>query len=222
MSIRILVVDDQPIVRSGLVTMLGTQPDLEVVAEAGDGATAVRQAARLRPDVVVMDIRMPGLDGIEATRQVRALSPNPPRVVLLTTFDLDEYVFDGLRAGASGFLVKHATPEEILIGIRAAAEGDALVSPAPMRRLIEHFVHTQPPTPADLTRLTNREREVLLLMARGLSNTDIARSLVISESTVKTHTTRVLDKLQLRDRAQAVVYGYETGLVRPGEGRPPK
>ena len=222
MSIRILVVDDQPIVRSGLVTMLGTQPDLEVVAEAADGAAAVRHAARLRPDVVVMDIRMPGLDGIEATRRVRALSPNPPSVILLTTFDLDEYVLDGLRAGASGFLVKHATPEEILIGIRAAAEGNALVSPAPMRRLVEHFVHTQPPVPADLTRLTNREREVLLLMARGLSNTEIARSLVISESTVKTHTTRILDKLQLRDRAHAVVYGYETGLVRPGEGRPPK
>jgi DNA-binding NarL/FixJ family response regulator len=220
MSARILVVDDQPVVRSGLITMLGTQSDLEVVGEAADGATAVRLATRLRPDVVVMDIRMPGVDGIEATRQVRAITPNAPRVVLLTTFDLDEYVLDGLLAGASGFLVKHATPEEILIGVRAAANGDALVSPAPMRRLVEHFVRALPRKPADLTHLTEREREVLLLMARGLSNTEIARALIISESTAKTHATRILDKLQLRDRAHAVVYGYETGLVRPGEGSP--
>lgn len=218
MSIRIVVVDDQPVVRSGVVTMLGTESDLEVVGQAADGEAAVRLARQLRPDVVVMDIRMPGvLDGIEATRRVRALMPDPPRVVLLTTFDLDEYLFDGLLAGASGFLVKHATPEEILIGVRAAAQGDALVSPAPMRRLVEHFVHGMPRKSPDLRRLTEREREVLLLMARGLSNTEIARTLVISESTVKTHATRILDKLQLRDRAHAVVYGYETGLVRPGD-----
>jgi DNA-binding NarL/FixJ family response regulator len=217
---RILVVDDQAVVRAGVAMMLGTQPDLVVAGEAADGAVAVALAARLRPDVVVMDIRMPRLNGIEATRQIVRLGPAPPRVVLLTTFDLDEYVFDGLLAGASGFLLKHAPPEEILLAVRAAAAGDALVSPVPMRRLIGHFVRGRPQVTADLGRLTDREREVLLLMVRGLSNAAIARRLSIGETTAKTHATRILAKLALRDRAHAVVYGYETGLVRPGDADP--
>jgi len=216
-TIRVLVVDDQPVVRAGVAMMIGTQPDLEVIGEAANGLQAVAQAAQLRPDVVVMDIRMPQLNGIEATRRVVALTPKPPHVVLLTTFDLDEYVFDGLLAGASGFLLKHAPPEEILLAIRAAAAGDALVSPAPMRRLVEHFVRGRPRAAADLDRLTDREREVLVLVVRGLSNAAIASQLVIGETTVKTHVTRILTKLALRDRAHAVIYGYETGLVRPGE-----
>jgi DNA-binding NarL/FixJ family response regulator len=216
MTIRILLADDQPLVRAGVAQLIGTQPDLAVVGEAADGAEAVARAAELRPDVVVMDVRMPRLDGIEATRQVLALTPDPPRVVLLTTFDLDEYVFDGLLAGASGFLLKHAPPEEIVLAIRAAAAGDALVSPAPMRRLLAHFVAGRPRQAPDLERLTEREREVLGLLVRGLSNAAIARALFIGETTVKTHVTRILTKLGLRDRAHAVVYGYETGLVRPG------
>ncbi len=218
MSTRILLADEQPVVRAGLAQLIGTQPHLEVVGEAADGAEAVVKAARLRPDVVVMDVRMPRLDGIEATRQVVALTADPPRVVLLTTFDLDEYVFDGLLAGASGFLLKHAAPEEIVLALRAAAVGDALVSPAPMRRLVAHFVSGRPRRAPGLNRLTEREREVLGLMVRGMSNAAIARTLVIGETTAKTHVTRVLNKLGLRDRAHAVVYGYETGLVRPGEG----
>jgi DNA-binding NarL/FixJ family response regulator len=214
---RVLVVDDQAVVRAGVAMMLGTQPDLVVAGEAADGAAAVALAARLRPDVVVMDIRMPQLNGIEATRQIAGLGPAAPRVVLLTTFDLDEYVFDGLLAGASGFVLKHAPPEEILLAVRAAAAGDALVSPAPMRRLVGHFVRGRPQATADLGRLTDREREVLLLVVRGLSNAAIARRLRIGETTAKTHVTRILAKLALRDRAHAVVYGYETGLVRPGD-----
>jgi DNA-binding NarL/FixJ family response regulator len=219
-TIRVLLVDDQPVVRAGVATMIGTQPDLEVIGEAGDGLEAVAKAAQLRPDVVMMDIRMPQLNGIEATRRVVALAPKTPRVVLLTTFDLDEYVFDGLLAGASGFLLKHALPEEILLAIRAAAAGNALVSPAPMRRLVEHFISGRPRMAANLDRLTDREREVLVLVARGLSNAAIARKLVIGETTVKTHVTRILTKLALRDRAHAVIYGYETGLVRPGDSLP--
>ena len=217
MSIRVLLADDQPVVRAGIIQLLGTQRDLEVVAEAEDGCQAVSRAAEFRPDVVIMDVRMPRLDGIAATRQVVAQVPDPPRVLLLTTFDLDEYVFDGLLAGASGFLLKHAPPEEIVLAVRAAAAGDALVSPAPMRRLVEHFVRGRPRATPDLRQLTEREREVLLLMVRGLSNAAIARVLVIGETTAKTHVTRILAKLGLRDRAHAVVYGYETGLVRPGE-----
>ncbi len=217
MSIRVLLADDQPVVRAGVTQLLRTQPDFEVVAEAEDGYQAVSRAAEFRPDVVVMDVRMPRLDGIAATRQVVAMTPDPPRVMLLTTFDLDEYVFDGLLAGASGFLLKHAPPEEIVLAVRAAAAGDALVSPAPMRRLVEHFVRGRPRATPDLGRLTGREREVLVLMVRGLSNAAIARALVIGETTAKTHVTRILAKLGLRDRAHAVGYGYETALVRPGE-----
>ncbi len=222
MTIRILIADDQPLVRAGVAQLIGTQPDLEVVGEAADGQQAASKAAVLRPDVVVMDVRMPEMDGIEATRHVVGLSPDPPRVVLLTTFDLDEYVFGGLLAGASGFLVKHAPPEEIVLAIRAAAAGDALVSPAPMRRLVEHFVRGRPASAPDLGQLTEREREVLGLLVRGLSNADIARTLVIGEATAKTHVSRILTKLRLRDRAHAVVYGYETGLVRPGDAGLPE
>jgi len=218
MTITILIADDQPLVRAGLTQLIGTQPDFELVGEAADGRQAASRAAVIRPDVVVMDVRMPDLDGIEAARRVVALRPDPPRVLLLTTFDLDEYVFEGLAAGASGFLLKHAPPEEIVLAIRAAAAGDALVSPAPMRRLVEHFVRGRPVAPPDLSQLTGREREVLGLLVRGLSNAGIARTLVISEATAKTHVTRILTKLRLRDRAHAVVYGYETGLIRPGDG----
>jgi DNA-binding NarL/FixJ family response regulator len=215
-TIRVLIADDQPVVRAGVATMLRTQADLEVIGESANGVEAVAQAAVLRPDVIVMDIRMPQLDGIEATRRVVTLTPRPPRVVLLTTFDLDEYVFEGLLAGASGFLLKHAPPEEILLAVRAAAAGNSLVSPAPMRRLVEHFVRGRPRETADLTQLTSREREVLALLVRGLSNAAIAAQLVVGENTVKTHVTRILTKLGLRDRAHAVIYGYETGLVQPG------
>jgi DNA-binding NarL/FixJ family response regulator len=217
MTIKVLIADDQPLVRAGVAQLVGTQPDLEVVGEAADGQQAAGKAAVLRPDVVVMDVRMPEMDGIEATRLVTGLSPDPPRVVLLTTFDLDEYVFGGLLAGASGFLLKHAPPEEIVLAIRAAAAGDALVSPGPMRRLVEHFVRGRPARAPDLAQLTDREREVLGLLVRGLSNADIAKTLVIGEATAKTHVSRILTKLRLRDRAHAVVYGYETGLVRPGD-----
>ncbi|HEX2319788.1 MAG TPA: response regulator transcription factor [Streptosporangiaceae bacterium] len=221
MTTRILIADDQPLVRAGVAQLIGTQPDLQVIGEAADGLQAASSAAVLRPDVVVMDVRMPEMDGIEATRQVVALTPDPPRVVLLTTFDLDEYVFSGLLAGASGFLLKHAPPEEIVLAIRAAAAGDALVSPAPMRRLVEHFVSGRPAAAPDLSQLTDREQEVLGLLVRGLSNADIARTLVIGEATAKTHVSRILTKLMLRDRAHAVVYGYETGLVRPGDSELP-
>jgi DNA-binding NarL/FixJ family response regulator len=221
MTIRVLIADDQPLVRAGVAQLIGTQPDLQVAGEAADGLQAASRAAVLRPDVVVMDVRMPEMDGIEATRQVVALTPDPPRVVLLTTFDLDEYVFGGLLAGASGFLLKHAPPEEIVLAIRAAAAGDALVSPAPMRRLVEHFVRGRPVAAPDISQLTDREQEVLGLLVRGLSNADIARTLVIGEATAKTHVSRILTKLRLRDRAHAVVYGYETGLVRPGDSELP-
>jgi len=221
MTTRILIADDQPLVRAGVAQLISTQPDLQVIGEAADGLQAASSAAALRPDVVVMDVRMPEMDGIEATRQVVALTPDPPRVVLLTTFDLDEYVFGGLLAGASGFLLKHAPPEEIVLAIRAAAAGDALVSPAPMRRLVEHFVSGRPAAAPDLSQLTDREQEVLGLLVRGLSNADIARTLVIGEATAKTHVSRILTKLMLRDRAHAVVYGYETGLVRPGDSELP-
>ena len=199
--------------------LIETQPDLQVVAEAADGLAAIAEARTASPDVVLMDIRMPRLDGIEAARRVLGLGLSPVKVVMLTTFDLDEYVFEALSAGASGFLLKHAPPEELLFGIRAAADGHALVAPALTKRLIEQFARVRPRAAPELERLTEREREVLVLLVRGRSNAEIARELVVGESTVKTHVTRILTKLGLRDRAQAVIYGYETGLVTPGSPR---
>jgi DNA-binding NarL/FixJ family response regulator len=218
MSVRVLVVDDQALVRAGFVKLLEPEDDLRVVGEAADGAEAVEAAVRTHPDVVLMDIRMPRLDGIEATRRIRA-ARNAARVLVLTTYDLDEYVFDALKAGASGFLLKDAPADQLVAGIRVVAAGDALLAPAVTKRLIEEFARrpTPPPGgPAELAELTAREREILTLIARGLTNSEIAGELVVGESTVKTHVGNVLSKLGLRDRVQAVVLAYETGLVRPG------
>jgi DNA-binding NarL/FixJ family response regulator len=218
-TIRVLVADDQALVRAGIRMLIETQPDLEVAGEAADGMAAVSEATKARPDVVLMDIRMPRLDGIEAARRIIALGPRGAgvtKVVMLTTFDLDEYVFDALSAGATGFLLKHARPEELLSGIRAAADGHALIAPALTRRLIERYAASRPRAAPELDRLTEREREVLIGLVRGRSNAEIARDLFVGESTVKTHVARVFAKLGLRDRAQAVIYGYETGLVTPG------
>jgi len=196
--------------------ILDAQDDLEVAGEAIDGADAVRQFERLRPDVVVMDVRMPTMDGIEATRRLTAFDP-PGRVLVLTTFDLDEYVYEALRAGASGFLLKDRPTEELVAAVRVIAGGDALLAPSVTRRLIQEFARRAPAAPHDeLSQLTDREREVLVLMARGMSNGEIARSLFVAETTVKTHVGRVLHKLGLRDRVQAVVLAYESGLVQPG------
>jgi DNA-binding NarL/FixJ family response regulator len=212
--IRVVLADDQTLVRSGFRMILKDEPGIEVVGEAGDGVEAIAAVRDLNPDVVLMDIRMPKLDGLEATRRILA-EPDPPRVLVLTTFDLDEYVFSALRAGASGFLLKDAPEEQLLAAIRAAAGGGALFSPSVTRKLIERFAgHSDPP--AGLAELTEREREVLTLLARGYSNAEIAEQLVVSEHTVKTHVARVLMKLDLRDRTQAVVLAYESGLVRPG------
>ena len=216
MTIRVLVADDQTLVRAGIRMLIETQPDLEVVGEAGDGIAAIGEVTRARPDVVLMDVRMPRLDGIEAARRIIALRADPVKVVMLTTFDLDEYVFDALSAGATGFLLKHARPEELLFGIRAAADGHALIAPALTRRLIERFASSRPRACPELDRLTEREREVLALLVRGRSNAEIAGRLFVGESTVKTHVARIFTKLGLRDRAQAVIYGYETGMVTPG------
>jgi DNA-binding NarL/FixJ family response regulator len=218
MSVRVLVVDDQALVRAGFVKLLEPEDDLRVVGEAADGAEAVEAAVRTHPDVVLMDIRMPRLDGIEATRRIRA-ARNAARVLVLTTYDLDEYVFDALKAGASGFLLKDAPADQLVAGIRVVAAGDALLAPAVTKRLIEEFARRPAPPPggpAELSELTAREREILTLIARGLTNSEIAGELVVGESTVKTHVGNVLSKLGLRDRVQAVVLAYETGLVRPG------
>jgi len=218
-SIRVLIADDQQLVRTGFGLIIKPQRDIELVAEAADGDQAVELAAKLRPDVILMDIRMPRLDGLEATRRVLA-DPGlaHTRVLILTTFDLDEYVYDALRAGASGFLLKDAPSEQLIDGIRVVAAGDALLAPSITRRLIEGYVRRPTPhlptTPA-LDELTRREREVLELIARGHSNSDIARQLYISDATVKTHVAHVFAKLDLHDRAQAVVYAYETGVVQP-------
>ena len=216
--IRVLVADDHHLVRSGLRAMLDVHDDLDVVGEAEDGLAAIAACDDLQPDVVVMDIRMPRLDGIEATRRLR-VREHAPQVLVLTTFDLDEYVYQALRAGAGGFLLKDAPPSKLAEAVRTVAAGDALLAPAVTRRLVERFVRTPGPTARqqeDLARLTERELEVLLLLARGLSNIEIAGELFLSEATVKTHVTRVLTKLALRDRVQAVVLAYETGLVEPG------
>ncbi|SDQ98989.1 DNA-binding response regulator, NarL/FixJ family, contains REC and HTH domains [Curtobacterium sp. UNCCL20] len=216
---RVMVVDDQQMFRMGLRAILQAQDDIEVVGEAVDGADAVAQAVRLQPDVILMDVRMPELDGIEATRRItRAPSERPVRVVMLTTFDIDDYVFDALRAGASGFLLKDASADELVQAVRTVATGDSLLAPRVTRRLVEAFVAAPAPTAPRtevLDVLTERERDVFLLMARGRSNGEIAAELFIAEQTVKTHVGRILAKLQLRDRVHAVVLAYETGLVTP-------
>ena len=226
-TIGILVADDHEVVRAGFAALLATQPDFNVLGTASDGGEAVRACRELRPDVVLMDVRMPGTDGIEATRQLTGDASGTaqvPKVLILTTFDLDEYVFDALRAGASGFLLKDATAERLFEAVRVVAAGEALLAPAITRRLISEFAKTRRPASAGqvtggLTALTPRETEVLRLMAAGLSNTEIAGRLVVTEETVKTHVSRILAKLGLRDRTQAVVAAYESGLVIPGHDR---
>ncbi len=218
MSVGVLIADDQALVRAGFRMILEAHPDLRVVGEATNGAEAVEMSRTERPDVVLMDIRMPSMDGLEATRRVMA-GPSPqPRVVILTTFDLDEYVFEALQAGASGFLLKDTPPEHLAAGIRTVAAGESLLAPSVTMRLVESFVRAneRAPRPPELDELTPRELEILGLIARGLSNAEIAEQLVVSATTVKTHVARVLAKLGLRDRVQAVVLAYETGVVQPG------
>jgi DNA-binding NarL/FixJ family response regulator len=219
LSIRVLIVDDQALVRAGFKMILDAEPEIEVVGEAGDGLDGIEAARTLRPDVVLMDIRMPELDGLEATRRLTS-NEEAPRVLILTTFDLDEYVYEALRSGASGFLLKDTPPEQLVQAIRVVAEGEALIAPSITKRLIEEFVRaggtTQPEPPPGVAELTARELEVLRLIARGLSNAEIAKELFVSETTVKTHVARVLMKLHIRDRVQAVVLAYESGLVQPG------
>jgi DNA-binding NarL/FixJ family response regulator len=213
---RILLADDQALVRGGFRLILEAEPDMEVVAEAGDGEEAVARGLETRPDVALMDIRMPKLDGIQATRRLLA-QVDTTRVLILTTFDLDEYVVDAFRAGASGFVLKTAPPHQLVTAVRTIHEGDALLAPASTRRLIEQFAHPHDETAA-LDELTARERDVLRLLARGLTNAEIARQLVVESSTVKSHVANLLAKLGLRDRIQAVVFAYEHGVVRPGSG----
>ncbi|NDU76203.1 response regulator [Actinomadura sp. DSM 109109] len=221
MTIRVLLADDQPLIRAGLRVLIADTPDLEIAGEAGTGAEAVRLAADLAPDVVVMDIRMPDMDGIEATRRIRRAGPGTPRVLMLTTFDDDDYVYGSLRAGASGFLVKDMALEEILAAIRVVAGGDALIAPGVTRRLIEEFAARPEPAaarPRHVEGVTEREREVLTLVGRGLSNQEIAAELVISVATAKAHVARLLAKLAARDRVQLVIIAYEHGLVTPPTG----
>jgi DNA-binding NarL/FixJ family response regulator len=221
-TVRIVVADDHLVVRSGFAALLGTQPDFTVVGTAADGAGAVRISREQHPDVVLMDVRMPGTDGIEATRQLAGSPGGGPRILILTTFDLDEYVYDALCAGASGFLLKDVTAERLFEAVRVVAAGDALLAPAVTRRLISEFARLRPrqdsAPPAALDSLTARETQVLRLVAEGLSNPEIAERLVVTEETVKTHVSRVLTKLGLRDRTQAVVAAYESGLVIPRSG----
>jgi DNA-binding NarL/FixJ family response regulator len=215
--IRVLLADDQALVRAGFRMILGAEPEIEVVGEAGDGAKAVSLANELAPDVVLMDVRMPVMDGIEATRGV-VVGDTAPRVLVLTTFDLDQYVYEALRAGASGFLLKDAPEEQLIAGIRIVADGGSLFAPTVTRRLIERFAGSHPmPSPLELDELTPRELEVLRLVARGLSNAEIAAALVVSEHTVKTHVAHILRKLDLRDRVQAVVLAYETGVAQAAD-----
>jgi DNA-binding NarL/FixJ family response regulator len=214
-SIRVLVADDQSMVRAGFRMLLGGEEEIEVVAEAANGLEAVEKADRFAPNVVLMDIRMPELDGLEATRRILAADPTA-RVLILTTFDLDEYVYEALRAGASGFVLKDDPPEQLIAAIRTVAAGDALLSPAVTKHVIEQFSRIPRPTPPkELDELSERERDVFRLMARGLSNAEIGQELYISETTVKTHVTHILSKLGLRDRVQAVVLAYQTGVVEP-------
>ncbi len=217
-TVRIVVADDHQVIRTGFAALLDTQPDFTVIATASDGAEAIQVCLELSPDVVLMDIRMPKLDGIEATRQITGSAGAWPRILMLTTFDLDEYVYDALRAGASGFLLKDVTAERLFDAVRVIADGEALLAPAITRRLIGEFTRLQPETSAPhtpLTALTPRETQVLRLVAEGLSNPEIAVRLVVTDETVKTHVSRVLTKLGLRDRTQAVIAAYETGLVVP-------
>ncbi|PII87886.1 DNA-binding response regulator [Leucobacter sp. OLJS4] len=221
MTVSVLIVDDQAMVRAGFAAILDAQPDIEVVGQAADGEEGVALAQRLRPDVVLMDVRMPGTNGLEATR--RLMDPPPrvdhrPRVVILTTFDIDEYVHDALAAGASGFLLKDAPPADLVQAVRVVASGDALLAPSVTRRLLERFAEQRPPSDRHALRLaglTEREREILERIARGRSNTEIAAELFIAEQTVKTHVTRIFAKLGLRDRVQAVILAYDAGLVQP-------
>ena len=221
-TIRVVVADDQGMVRSGFSTLLNAQPDIEVIGEAANGQEAVDRAAGLRPDVILMDIRMPVLDGLQATRRITELPAppaGPPKILILTTFDLDDYVYEALRAGASGFLLKDASAGELATAVRVVAAGDGLLSPGVTRRLIAEFAQMgapRLPARARLGDLTERETEVLALVARGMTNAEIAAHLFVAEQTVKTHVSRVLMKLGLRDRAQAVVFAYESGLVHPG------
>ncbi|XVQ09889.1 response regulator [Spirillospora sp. CA-255316] len=221
--IKVLLADDEELMRGGLRMMLQTQPDITVTGEASDGAQAVRLARDLAPDVVLMDVRMPVMDGVTATREITARGPEP-RVLVLTTFELDEYVFAAVRAGASGFLLKRSPPETLIEGVRTVAAGEGLLGPSVTRRLLTEFARTSPappdePTRRRLDRLTDREREVLLLVARGLSNGEISRALHVGEATTKTHVKRILAKLDLRDRIQAVVFAYDHGLTHPNPSR---
>ncbi len=214
---RIVLVDDQALVRAGFRMVIDSQPDMQVVAEAGDGLAGVQAVRETSPDLVVMDVRMPVLDGIEATRRITAL-PDPPRVVVLTTFDLDEHALSAIRAGASGFLLKDAPPEHMLAALRTVVAGDAVIAPSTTRRLLDQFapLASDPAAGKAIALLTDRERDVLIAMARGWSNSEIGERLFVAEGTVKTHVGRILAKLEARDRVQAVVLAYEAGLVRPG------
>jgi DNA-binding NarL/FixJ family response regulator len=220
---KILIADDEALVRGGMAAMLSAQDDFEIVGEAIDGADAVEQALLRRPDVVLMDIRMPNVDGIEATRRLAARR-SPARVLIVTTFDLDEYVLEALRAGASGFVLKDTAPARLAEAVRLIAVGEALLAPSVTRRLVEHYIHQATPddrTAGRLAELTDRELETLRLVARGLSNAQIAQHQFVAEATVKTHVSRILTKLDLRDRVQAVVLAYETGIVKPGQSSDP-